>query len=96
MRRSPATCRWCWRRQGDVKETRRSPSWVANERYAADDGINKVVVAYEPLRRSFDPFKAMAQIAPVAARYLAGKDQGIARSAQAQTNIFEWTVGDRI
>src|SRR6202045_2330852 len=32
---------------------------VATDRYAADDGINKVVVEYEPLPVVIDPFKAM-------------------------------------
>src|SRR6267154_1974533 len=38
---------------------------VATDRYAADDGINKVVVEYEPLPPIIDPFKAMAPDAPV-------------------------------
>ena len=38
---------------------------VATERYAADDGINKVVVEYEPLPVVIDPFKAMDADAPV-------------------------------
>src|SRR6059058_1443069 len=38
---------------------------VATDRYAADDGINKVVVEYEPLPVVIDPFKAMDADAPV-------------------------------
>ena len=38
---------------------------VATDRYAADDGIDKVVVEYEPLPILIDPFKAMDKDAPV-------------------------------
>src|SRR6476661_5031626 len=38
---------------------------VATDRYAADDGVTKVVVEYEPLPVIIDPLKAMAQGAPV-------------------------------
>ena len=46
---------------------------VATDRYAADDGINKVVVEYEPLPPLIDPFKAMDADAPVLREDLAGK-----------------------
>ena len=38
---------------------------VATDRYAADDGIAKVEVDYEPLPVVIDPFKAMDPDAPV-------------------------------
>jgi carbon-monoxide dehydrogenase large subunit len=41
---------------------------VATDRYAADDGINKVVVEYEPLPVVIDPFKAMDADARCCAR----------------------------
>src|SRR3977135_4158291 len=46
---------------------------VATDLYAADDGINKVVVEYEPLPVVIDPFKAMDADAPVLREDLAGK-----------------------
>ena len=49
---------------------------VATDRYAADDGINKVVVEYEPLPPLIDPFKAMDADAPVLREDLAGKTSG--------------------
>ena len=49
---------------------------VATDRYAADDGINKVIVEYEPLPPLIDPFKAMAPDAPVLREDLAGKTSG--------------------
>ena len=45
---------------------------VATDRYAADDGINKVIVEYEPLTPLIDPFKAMDKDAPVLREDLAG------------------------
>ena len=56
---------------------------VATDRYAADDGINKVVVEYEPLPVVIDPFKAMDADAPVLREDLAGKTIGRAWAAQA-------------
>ena len=56
---------------------------VATDRYAADDGINKVVVEYEALPVVIDPFKAMDADAPVLREDLAGKTVGRARPAQA-------------
>ncbi len=56
---------------------------VATDRYAADDGINKVVVEYEPLPVVIDPFKAMDADAPVLREDLAGKNIRRAWPAQA-------------
>ena len=56
---------------------------VATDRYAADDGINKVVVEYEPLPVVIDPFKAMDADAPVLREDLAGKTIGRAWPAPA-------------
>jgi len=56
---------------------------VATDRYAADDGINKVVVEYEPLPVVIDPFKAMDADAPVLREDLAGKTT--ARTGRAST-----------
>src|SRR5882762_5325965 len=53
---------------------------VATDRYAADDGINKVVVEYEALPVVIDPFKAMDKDAPMLREDLAGKTTGASLS----------------
>ena len=68
---------------------------VATDRYAADDGINKVVVEYEPLPPLMDPFKAMDADAPVLREDLAGKMSGAHGPRKHHNHIFEWTVGDK-
>ena len=68
---------------------------VATDRYAADDGINKVVVEYEPLPVVIDPFKAMDKDAPVLREDLAGKTTGAHGPRKHHNHIFEWTVGDK-
>src|SRR5437879_3680283 len=68
---------------------------VATDRYAADDGINKVVVEYEPLPALIDPFKAMDADAPVLREDLAGKTSGPHGPRKHHNHIFEWTVGDK-
>ena len=68
---------------------------VATDRYAADDGINKVVVEYEPLPVVIDPFKAMDADAPVLREDLAGKTTGAHGPRKHHNHIFEWTVGDK-
>lgn len=68
---------------------------VATDRYAADDGINKVVVEYEPLPPLIDPFKAMDKDAPVLREDLAGKTSGAHGPRRHHNHIFEWTVGDK-
>src|ERR1019366_6295185 len=68
---------------------------VATDRYAADDGINKVVVEYEALPVVIDPFKAMDADAPVLREDLAGKTTGAHGPRKHHNHIFEWTVGDK-
>src|SRR6202048_247943 len=68
---------------------------VATDRYAADDGINKVVVEYEPLPALIDPFKALDADAPALREDLAGKTSGPHGPRKHHNHIFEWTVGDK-
>src|ERR1700733_14462606 len=68
---------------------------VATDRYAADDGINKVVVEYEALPVVIDPFKAMDADAPVLREDLAGKTTGAHGPRKHHNHVFEWTVGDK-
>ena len=62
---------------------------VATDRYAADDGINKVVVEYEQLPPLIDPFKAMDADAPVLREDLAGKMTGAHGPRKHHNHIFE-------
>ena len=68
---------------------------VATDRYAADDGINAVIVEYEPLPPLVDPFKAMNADAPVLREDLVGKMSGAHGPRKHDNHIFEWTVGDK-
>src|SRR5271170_8509868 len=68
---------------------------IAENRYAAADGINKVIVEYEPLPVVIDPFKAMDADAPVLREDLAGKTSGAHGPRKHHNHIFEWTVGDQ-
>ena len=68
---------------------------VATDRYAADDGVNKVVVEYEPLPVVIDPFKAMDADAPVLREDLAGKTTGAHGPRKHHNHVFEWTIGDK-
>src|SRR5215472_8650996 len=68
---------------------------VATDRYAADDGVSKVVVEYEALPVLVDPFKSMAPDAPVLREDLAGKTTGAHGPRKHHNHIFEWSVGDR-
>ena len=68
---------------------------VATDRYAADDGVNKVVVEYEQLPVVIDPFKAMDADAPVIREDLAGKTTGAHGPRKHHNHVFEWTIGDK-
>ena len=60
---------------------------IATSRYAAADGVAAVLVDYEPLPVVIDPFKALADDAPVL-RPDRGEDK--------QTNrIWHWESGDQ-
>src|SRR6476660_2278018 len=68
---------------------------VATDRYAADDGINKVKVEYEALSVLIDPFKAMSPDAPVLREDIKDKKDGAHGPRKHYNHIFEWTVGDK-
>ena len=68
---------------------------VADDRYAADDGIELVEVDYEPLPVVIDPFKAMDADAPVLREDLAGKTDGAHGPRKHHNHVFDWTVGDK-
>ena len=68
---------------------------VAEDRYAAADGVEAVEVEYEELPVVVDPFKAMAPDAPVLREDLAGKTSGAHGPRKHHNHIFEWSVGDK-
>ncbi|MFZ1103297.1 MAG: aerobic carbon-monoxide dehydrogenase large subunit [Hyphomicrobiaceae bacterium] len=68
---------------------------VAEDRYAAADGVEAVEVEYEGLPVIVDPFKAMAPDAPVLREDLAGKTSGAHGPRKHHNHIFEWSVGDK-
>jgi aerobic carbon-monoxide dehydrogenase large subunit len=59
---------------------------IATDRYAAADGVEAVVVDYDPLPVVVDPFKALEPDAPVLRTDKEGK---------TDNRIFHWEVGDR-
>src|SRR5664279_2327061 len=69
---------------------------VATDRYAADDGINKVIVEYEALPVVIDPFKAMDKDAPVLREDLAGKTTGRMGRASITTTSSNGPSATRI
>jgi carbon-monoxide dehydrogenase large subunit len=68
---------------------------VAEDRYAAADGVEAVEVEYEELPVVVDPFKALEPDAPVLREDLAGKTAGAHGPRRHHNHIFEWTVGDK-
>ncbi len=67
---------------------------VAEDRYAAMDGIQAVDVDYEELPVLIDPKKALDEGAPVLREDVAEKDN-VGQGARRHPNhIFSWTVGD--
>jgi len=68
---------------------------LATDRYAAADGVEKVVVEYEELPVLVDPFRAMDADAPVLREDIKDKTEGAHGPRKHPNHIFEWTVGDR-
>ncbi len=68
---------------------------VAEDRYAAADGVEAVEVEYEELPVIVDPFQSMAADAPVLREDLAGKTSGAHGARKHHNHIFEWSVGDK-
>jgi len=68
---------------------------VAEDRYAAADGVEAVEVEYEDLPALIDPFKALAPDAPVLREDLKGKTTGAHGPRKHHNHIFEWSMGDK-
>jgi aerobic carbon-monoxide dehydrogenase large subunit len=69
---------------------------VAEDRYAAADGVEAVEVEYEDLPVVVDPFKSMAADAPVLREDIKDKTTGAHGARKHYNHIFEWTVGDKV
>ncbi len=68
---------------------------VADNRYAADDGIKAVEVEYEELPVIVDPFKAELDGAPVLREDIADKKEGAHGPRRHPNHIFTWESGDK-
>ena len=68
---------------------------VADNRYAADDGIKAVEVEYEELPVIVDPFKAELDGAPILREDIADKKEGAHGPRRHPNHIFTWESGDR-
>ena len=68
---------------------------VAEDRYAAADGVELVEVEYEELPALTDPNRAMSDDAPVLREDVADKTEGAHGPRRHPNHIFTWEAGDR-
>ncbi len=68
---------------------------VAEDRYAAADGVELVEVEYEDLPPLVDPFKAMEEGAPTLREDIADKTEGAHGPRRHPNHIFTWEAGDQ-
>ena len=68
---------------------------IAEDRYAAADGVEAVIVEYEELPVLIDPHKALLPDAPVLREDLAGKTEGAHGKREHHNHIFTWEAGDK-
>jgi carbon-monoxide dehydrogenase large subunit len=68
---------------------------IAEDRYIAADGAERVEVDYEELPAVVDPFKALEPDAPVIREDLAGRDVGAHGARRHHNHIFTWEMGDK-
>ena len=68
---------------------------IAEDRYAAADGVEAVQVEYEELPVVIDPYEALKPDAPVLREDLAGKTAGAHGPRDHHNHIFTWTAGDK-
>ena len=67
---------------------------IAEDRYAAADGVEAVIVDYEELPPVMDPYEALKPVAPVLREDLAGKTSGAHGVREHHNHIFTWSAGD--
>ena len=68
---------------------------VAEDRYAAADGVEAVEVEYDELPVLVDPFVSMSPSAPVLREDIKDKTTGAHGPRKHHNHIFEWQVGDK-
>jgi aerobic carbon-monoxide dehydrogenase large subunit len=68
---------------------------IADDRYAAADGVEAVQVDYEELPVVIDPYEALQPDAPVLREDLAGKTSGAHGPREHHNHIFTWDAGDK-
>ena len=68
---------------------------IAEDRYAAADGVEAVEVEYEELEAVIDPFEALKPGAPVLREDLVGKTEGAHGKRYHPNHIFTWDAGDK-
>ncbi|MGE0023593.1 MAG: aerobic carbon-monoxide dehydrogenase large subunit [Hyphomicrobium sp.] len=68
---------------------------IAEDRYAAADGVEVVDVEYEELPVLVDPFQSMAPDAPVLREDIKDKTVGAHGPRKHYNHIFEWSIGDK-
>jgi len=68
---------------------------IAEDRYAAADGVEAVLVEYDELPVVIDPFEALKPGAPVLREDLAGKTEGAHGKRDHHNHIFTWEAGDK-
>ena len=68
---------------------------IAEDRYAAADGVEAVQVDYEELPVVIDPYEALKPDAPVLREDLAGKTSGAHGPREHHNHIFTWDAGDK-
>ena len=68
---------------------------VAEDRYAAADGVELVEVEYEELPALTDPNRSMSDDAPVLREDVADKTEGAHGPRRHPNHIFTWEAGDR-
>jgi len=68
---------------------------IAEDRYAAADGVEAVTVEYDELPVVIDPYAALAPDAPVLREDLAGKTEGAHGRREHHNHIFTWEAGDK-
>jgi aerobic carbon-monoxide dehydrogenase large subunit len=66
---------------------------IAEDRYAAADGVEAVEVDYEELPVVIDPYEALQPDAPVLREDLAGKTSGAHGPREHHNHIFTWDRG---
>ena len=68
---------------------------IAEDRYAAADGVELVEVEYEELPALTDPNRSMRDDAPVLREDIADKTEGAHGPRRHPNHIFTWEAGDR-